>query len=212
MTPTVRFAPSPTGNLHAGNIRPAVLNFLFAKANSGRFMLRLDDTDAERSTDAFARGIERDLAWLGLTWDQFARQSDRMARYEEVAGQLRASGRLYACYESAGELDRKRKRQLARGLPPIYDRAGLRLTAAERQALEAQGLRPHWRFQLANTETGSLAPAPTIVSWELSNARQRTSPQRAAFCTAVTAGNGELKPSPSGGGPGKRSDLGRGAM
>ena len=166
MIVTVRFAPSPTGKLHVGNIRPAVLNFLFAKAHAGHVMLRLDDTDCERSTEAFARGIERDLTWLGLNWDRSARQSDRMARYEEVAEQLRASGRLYSCYESTDELDRKRKRQLARGLPPVYDRAGLRLTTAERAQLQSEGRRPHWRFRLANTGTpDALAPAPTMVSW-----------------------------------------------
>lgn len=166
MTVTVRFAPSPTGRLHVGNIRPAVLNALFAKAHGGTFMLRLDDTDAERSTQAFADGIKADLTWLGLNWTQFARQSDRTARYGEVASLLKAAGRLYACYETADDLDRKRKRQLARGLPPIYDRAGLRLTADEHATLAAEGKKPHWRFQLANTEgPGSLTPAPTIVSW-----------------------------------------------
>jgi glutamyl-tRNA synthetase len=165
MTVAVRFAPSPTGRLHAGNIRPAVLNYLFARANGGSFMLRLDDTDKERSTQAFADGIVEDLTWLGFTWDRFARQSDRTARYEEAAAQLKASGRLYACYETADDLDRKRKRQLARGMPPIYDRAGLKLTAVEQAEMAAQGRKPHWRFRLENTEPGSLVPAPTMVSW-----------------------------------------------
>ncbi len=166
MTVAVRFAPSPTGRLHVGNIRPAVLNYLFARSHGGSFMLRLDDTDRERSTAAFAEGIEHDLTWLGFVWDRFARQSDRTARYGEVAGQLKAAGRLYACYESADDLDRKRKRQLARGLPPIYDRTGLRLTPAEHAQMAAEGRTPHWRFKLANSETaGSLVPAPTMVSW-----------------------------------------------
>jgi len=166
MTVTVRFAPSPTGRLHVGNIRPAVLNYLFAKANNGTFMLRLDDTDQERSTQAFADGIIRDLTWLGLEWGTFARQSDRTVRYQEVAEQLKAAGRLYPCYETADELDRKRKRQLARGLPPIYDRSALRLSAADHAEMAAGGHRPHWRFRLANTDgAGSLTPAPTIVSW-----------------------------------------------
>ncbi len=166
MTVTVRFAPSPTGRLHVGNIRPAVLNYLFAKANNGTFMLRLDDTDQERSTQTFADGIKRDLTWLGLEWGKFARQSDRTARYMQVAEQLKAARRLYACYESADELDRKRKRQLARGLPPTYDRAGLKLRDADHAEMAAQGRRPHWRFLLANTDgPGSLIPAPTIVSW-----------------------------------------------
>ena len=161
----VRFAPSPSGRLHVGNIRPAVLNYLFARANGGSFMLRMDDTDAEKSTQAFAEGIERDLTWLGFTWDRFARQSDRTARYAGVAVQLKAAERLYPCYETADELDRKRKRQLARGMPPIYDRAGLKLTAAEHAEMAATGRKPHWRFRLANTEIGSLEPAPTMVSW-----------------------------------------------
>ncbi len=165
MTVAVRFAPSPTGRLHAGNIRPAVLNALFTRAHGGTFLLRLDDTDKERSTQAFADGILADLTWLGLSWDRFARQSDRTARYEEVATQLKAAGRLYACYETADDLDRKRKRQLARSMPPIYDRAGLRLTAVEQAELAAQGRKPHWRFRLENTESGSLVPVPTMVSW-----------------------------------------------
>ena len=166
MTVAVRFAPSPTGRLHVGNIRPAVLNYLFAKANAGTFLLRMDDTDRERSTQAFADGIEADLAWLGFHWDRFARQSDRTARYTEAASQLKAAGRLYACYETADDLDRKRKRQLARGLPPIYDRAGLRLTEAEAAQMALDGHKPHWRFRLDNTEVlGSLTPAPTMVSW-----------------------------------------------
>ena len=167
MTVAVRFAPSPTGRLHAGNIRPAVLNFLFARAHGGSFMLRMDDTDKERSKPEFADGIERDLTWLGLAWDRFARQSDRLARYGEVAERLRAAGRSYACYESADDLDRKRKRQLARGMPPIYDRAGLRLTAEQRAAFEAEGRRPHWRLRLENASaTEPFEPRPTPISWD----------------------------------------------
>lgn len=166
MTPAVRFAPSPTGKLHAGNIRPAVLNLLFARANGGSFMLRLDDTDRERSTQASADGIERDLTWLGFTWDRFVRQSDRFERYSEVAEALKARGLLYDCYETPEELDRKRKRQLARGLPPVYDRTGLKLTAQDRKKLEQQGLKPHWRFRLSNSAaTGQPAPAPALITW-----------------------------------------------
>lgn len=166
MTVIVRFAPSPTGRLHVGNIRPAVLNYLFAKANNGTFMLRLDDTDQERSTAAFAEGIKADLTWLGLVWTKFARQSDRMERYREVAEQLKAAGRLYACYETADDLDKKRKRQLARGFPPTYDRAALKLTAADHARFEAEGRKPHWRFRLENTDpAGAGEPAPTLVTW-----------------------------------------------
>ncbi|KAB1078867.1 glutamate--tRNA ligase [Methylobacterium soli] len=148
MEPLVRFAPSPTGYLHIGNARPALLNALFARARGGRFLLRLDDTDRERSTEAYAAAVEEDLAWLGIVPDLRARQSDRVATYDAAAERLRALGRLYACYETPEELDRRRKRQLGRGLPPIYDRAALALTAEERAAYEAEGRRPHWRFKL----------------------------------------------------------------
>lgn len=166
MSPIVRFAPSPTGRLHIGNIRTALLNWLFAAKAGGTFLLRLDDTDRERSTEENAEGIRRDLAWLGLGWAREERQSARLDRYAAAAESLKAAGRLYACYESEEELSRKRKRRLARGLPPIYDRAGLRLDAAERARMEADGLRPHWRFRLGNTDTGNpLEPVPTLVEW-----------------------------------------------
>ncbi len=167
MKPFVRFAPSPTGRLHIGNIRTAILNYLLACKAGGTFLLRLDDTDRERSTEAFAEGIRTDLRWLGLAWQREERQSSRLARYGEVAETLKASGHLYACYESEEELDRRRKRQLARGLPPLYDRTGLRLSDQDRAKLEAEGRRPHWRFRLPNTDaaSGLLGPEPTIVSW-----------------------------------------------
>ena len=145
---TVRFAPSPTGRIHIGNARTALVNWLFAKKRGGRFVLRFDDTDRERSRPEYADAIEADLAWLGMTPDLVVRQSEREALYDAAAEKLRASGRLYACYETAEELGRRRKRQQALGRPPIYDRAGLKLTADERQALEAQGRKPHWRFLL----------------------------------------------------------------
>lgn len=147
-SPLVRFAPSPTGFLHLGNARPALLNLLFARRHGGRFLLRLDDTDRERSTAEFAEAIQADLAWLGAAPDLFYRQSERTALYDTVAERLRAAGRLYPCYETPEELDRRRKRQLGRGQPPIYDRAALALTPDERTALEAEGRRPHWRFKL----------------------------------------------------------------
>ncbi|MEX0840335.1 MAG: glutamate--tRNA ligase [Parvibaculum sp.] len=150
---TVRFAPSPTGRLHVGNACAALFNWLFAKKSGGRFMLRLDDTDDERSTAAFAAAIEEDLRWLGLRPDIFARQSDRLAAYEAAAGKLKAQGRLYPAYETAAELDRKRKRQMARGLPPVYDRAALALTDEDRAKLEAEGRKPHWRFRLDQVHT-----------------------------------------------------------
>lgn len=144
----VRFAPSPTGRLHVGNARAAVLNWLFAHQSGGGFLLRLDDTDRARSTEDFAKGIETDLAWLGLTHDAFARQSDRFALYADAAEKLKVAGRLYPAYETPEELDRRRARQRARGLPPVYDRAALNLTGEDRARLEAEGRRPHWRFRL----------------------------------------------------------------
>jgi glutamyl-tRNA synthetase len=148
MTVTVRFAPSPTGKLHAGNIRTALLNWTFARKQGGRFLLRLDDTDAERSTEAFAQGIREDLTWLGLGWDQETRQSERFSRYAAAVERLKGSGRLYAAYETPEELEAKRKRQLARGRPPVYDRAALKLTEDDRAKLKAEGRAPHWRFRL----------------------------------------------------------------
>jgi len=143
-----RFAPSPTGRLHVGNIRTALHNWMWARKHGGRFLLRLDDTDAERSTDENAEAIRADLAWLGLAPDAEAKQSDRFALYQRRFDELRAAGRVYPCYESAEELELKRKILAGRGLPPIYDRAALKLTEAERAALEAEGRRPHWRFLL----------------------------------------------------------------
>ena len=148
MSVKVRFAPSPTGKLHVGNVRTALVNWLFAKGQGGSFVLRIDDTDVARSTQEYEDGIEADLTWLGLTWDERYNQSKRFDRYEEAAARLKASGRLYACYETSDELDRRRKVQLSRGLPPIYDRAALELTDAEKAAYEAEGRRPHWRFKL----------------------------------------------------------------
>ncbi|MDB5542476.1 MAG: glutamate--tRNA ligase [Devosia sp.] len=145
---TVRYAPSPTGRLHLGNARPALLNWLFAKANAGTYILRLDDTDTARSTEEFARGIETDLAWLGIAPDLKVRQSDRTALYDAARDRLIASGRLYPAYETEEELDTKRARARLLGRPPIYDRAALNLTPEQRAKYEAEGRRPHWRFRL----------------------------------------------------------------
>lgn len=152
MTVAVRFAPSPTGYLHIGNVRTAIVNWLFARQQGGNFMFRLDDTDTERSTQHFAEALAEDLTWLGLTWDRYARESDRYDRYAAVAEKLKAAGRLYPCYETSEELGLKRKALLARHLPPIYDRAALRLTAEDRARLEAEGRRPHWRFKLLHED------------------------------------------------------------
>ena len=143
-----RFAPSPTGRLHVGNIRTALHNWLWARKTGGRFLLRIDDTDAGRSEERYVDAIRADLAWLGLEPDAEVRQSQRFALYEERFAELVARGRIYPAYETQAELDLRRKVQLGRGLPPIYDRAALRLPDAERARLEADGVRPHWRFRL----------------------------------------------------------------
>ena len=149
MTSNVRFAPSPTGLLHMGNARPAVLNWLFARKHGGSFLLRHDDTDAERSREEYVGAIEADLRWLGLEWDRRERQSARLDRYAAALEQLREAGHVYPAYETPEELSLKRKAQLNAGRPPLYDRAALRLSAQDRAALEAEGRKPHWRFQLA---------------------------------------------------------------
>lgn len=143
-----RFAPSPTGRLHVGNIRAALHNWLLAKREGGRFLLRLDDTDAARSSEDHAVAIVADLAWLGLHPDARVRQSERFDLYERRFAELRAAGRIYPAYETAQELDLKRKIAAGRGLPPIYDRAALAQSEADRAALAAEGRRPHWRFRL----------------------------------------------------------------
>ena len=148
MTVTTRFAPSPTGTLHVGNVRTALHNWLLAKQAGGRFLLRIDDTDLERSREEHVASIKADLEWLGLHWDGEERQSARFAIYEAEFQKLIAAGRVYRCYESAQELDLKRKVLLGRGLPPIYDRAALELSEADHAAKAAAGEAPHWRFLL----------------------------------------------------------------
>lgn len=145
---TTRFAPSPTGHIHVGNLRTALMNYLIARKAGGSFILRLDDTDRERSKQEYADGIQRDLEWLGLTWDRIERQSDRLDRYAEAADQLRAAGRLYEVFETPTELDLKRKKQLNMGRPPVYDRAGLGLSDDQKAALRAEGREGYWRFKL----------------------------------------------------------------
>ena len=150
--PIVRFAPSPTGLIHIGNARVALFNFLFSKRNHGQFILRFDDTDSARSTAEFAKAIDVDLAWLGVMPDGIFRQSERTELYLTATQKLKDVGLLYPCYETAEELEKRRKLQQARGMPPIYDRAALRLTTEDQQKLENEGRRPHWRFKLsANT-------------------------------------------------------------
>ncbi|MBB4050999.1 glutamyl-tRNA synthetase [Devosia subaequoris] len=148
MSVTVRWAPSPTGHIHLGNARPALLNWYFARRHAGRYVLRMDDTDHARSTREFADGIEADLSWLGIQPDLLVRQSERTALYDAARDRLVAAGRLYPCYETEEELDRKRARARLLGKPPIYDRAALNLTEEDRARLEAEGRTPHWRFRL----------------------------------------------------------------
>jgi glutamyl-tRNA synthetase len=144
----VRYAPSPTGRLHLGNARPALLNWLFARARSGTYILRIDDTDTARTTEAFVQGIKDDLGWFGIVPDATVRQSDRTALYDAARDRLIASGRLYPAFETENELDRKRMRAHAAGKPPIYDRAALSLTEDQRRLYISEGRKPHWRFKL----------------------------------------------------------------
>ena len=146
----VRFALSPTGHLHIGNARLALANFLFARRHGGRFLLRFDDVDRERSKPEYAESIAQDLRWLGIEWDESFHQSDRMALYHAATERLKQAGRLYPCFESEAELRAKRDHRVKRGLSPIYDRAMLTLTQAQREAAEAGGKRPYWRFRLAD--------------------------------------------------------------
>jgi glutamyl-tRNA synthetase len=176
MPPVVRFAPSPTGFIHIGNARTALLNWCVVKRAGGRFVLRFDDTDRDRSKAEYAEAIEADLGWLGVTPDMIVKQSDRFGLYDAAAERLKTAGKLYPCFETEDELDRRRKRQMARGLPPVYDRAALKLTDAERAALLAEGRSPHWRFKLdqrvvtwadgvrgeAHVDTGSLSD-PVLI-------------------------------------------------
>ncbi len=144
----LRFAPSPTGRIHIGNARTAILNWLMALKTGGQFILRYDDTDTARSKTEFAESIAVDLDWMGIKPTRVEYQSKRLDRYNAAAEKLKASGRLYPCYETADELDRKRKRQAAKHLPPVYDRAALKLSDEDRAKLETEGRKPHWRFKL----------------------------------------------------------------
>ena len=147
-----RFAPSPTGFLHVGNLRTALIAWLYAKANAGKFILRIDDTDIHRSKEMYIDALKEDLKWIGIDWDICFRQSDRLNKYQEVKQKLIDSGRLYACYETEEELAVKKKSLLSRNLPPIYDRSSLKLTLDEKKELEAKGVQPYWRFLLNEEE------------------------------------------------------------
>lgn len=148
MSVTCRFAPSPTGWIHVGNLRTALMNYLIALQKGGTFILRLDDTDQERSKQEYIDGLKEDLAWLGIRYDRVEQQSKRLARYAEAAEALKASGRFYECFETPVELDLKRKKLLNMGKPPVYDRAALSLTEDQKAAYRAEGRQSYWRFKL----------------------------------------------------------------
>lgn len=172
MSVICRFAPSPTGKLHVGNVRTALMNWLFVAQNDGHFILRIDDTDVERSTKAYEDGLKQDLTWLGLTWDSTFNQSDRFDLYDAAADKLKAAGLLYPCYETSEELDRQRKLQRVAGKPPVYNRAALDLTDADKAKLEAEGRTPHWRFKLSGNTvswTDMVRGAQTIDTSSLSD-------------------------------------------
>ncbi len=166
MTVTVRFAPSPTGYIHIGNTRTALSNWLFAQKNGGKFILRYDDTDVERSRDEYAQAIAVDLDWLGVKPDRVEYQSKRFDVYGRAVEKLKQAGLLYACYETADELERRRKLRLARRLPPVYGREGLRLTDEEKAAFQAEGRKPHWRFLLPNFDADPFNTKRTEVHWD----------------------------------------------
>ncbi|MGD9965615.1 MAG: glutamate--tRNA ligase [Hyphomonadaceae bacterium] len=165
MSIRLRFAPSPTGRIHVGNVRTALMNWLFAIGHGGQVLLRIDDTDLARSTKAFEQSIVDDLAWLGLDWSERANQSHRFDAYEKAASKLKADGLLYPAYETEDELDRRRKIAQATGKPPVYDRAALKFTAEDRAKLEAEGRKPHWRFKLsgARKEWNDLVRGPQSI-------------------------------------------------
>ena len=146
----LRFAPSPTGYLHVGNARIAVNNALLALKHGGMLILRLDDTDIERSRPEFAAAIEEDLAWLGIAWQGVVRQQDRTALYDAAASRLKASGHLYPCLESEEELRFKREQRAKQGKPPVYDRGALKMTQEQLERAIANGKSPYWRFKLGS--------------------------------------------------------------
>lgn len=166
MTVTVRFAPSPTGYIHIGNTRTALFNWLYALNHGGKFVLRYDDTDVERSKTEYAEAIAVDLDWLGIKPDRVDYQSKRFDVYAKAVEKLKAAGLLYACYETADELERRRKQRLARRLPPIYGREALKLSEAEKATFEAEGRKPHWRFLLPNFENDPFVTTRTEVNWD----------------------------------------------
>lgn len=172
MSVICRFAPSPTGKLHVGNVRTALMNWLFVAGNDGHFILRVDDTDLERSTKAYEDGLKEDLTWLGLTWDSTFNQSARFDLYDAAAAKLKDAGLLYPCYETSEELDRQRKLLRVAGKPPVYNRAALELTSDDIAKYEAEGRTPHWRYKLSGgtiSWTDMVRGAQTIDTSSLSD-------------------------------------------
>ncbi|AOZ68674.1 glutamate--tRNA ligase [Rhodobacter xanthinilyticus] len=153
MTTVTRFAPSPTGYIHVGNLRTALMNYLIARKTGGTFILRIDDTDQERSKQEYIDALKADLEWLGIEWDREEWQSRRFDRYEAAAESLRAMGRLYECFESPTELDLKRKKLLNMHKPPVYDRAALALSEDQKAAFRDEGREGYWRFLLEQRRT-----------------------------------------------------------
>jgi glutamyl-tRNA synthetase len=166
MSVIVRFAPSPTGYLHIGNARTALFNWLFAQKHGGRFVQRFDDTDVARSKQEYADAALEDLNWLGIVPDRVEYQSRRFGVYDAAVERLKQAGLLYACYETAEELERRRRLRLSRRLPPVYGREALKLTEAEKVELEASGRKPHWRFLLPNFTRDPMQPERTEVHWD----------------------------------------------
>ena len=148
----LRFAPSPTGNLHVGNARTALVNYLFSKCNKGEMLLRIDDTDPERSKTEYEENIKKDLNWLGIFWEYTDRQSLKIDQYNNALNKLFEIGRAYRCYETPEELSLKRKAQLISGKPPVYDRQAMNLTEEDHQKFKSEGKLPHWRFKLIDQD------------------------------------------------------------
>src|SRR5690606_37646786 len=165
MTVTVRFAPSPTGHIHIGNARTALFNWLFALKHKGRFILRFDDTDAARSKQEYADQIQKDLHWLGIRPDIITHQSARFDTYDAAVKRLKEAGLLYPCWETAEELERRRRLRLSRKLPPVSGREALKLTDEQKAAYEAEGRKPHWRFLLPNFAENPFETQRTEVVW-----------------------------------------------
>ena len=165
----VRFAPSPTGYLHIGNFRTALINFLFAKNKNGHFMLRIDDTDDERSLQKYEDAIKEDLSWVGINWDSLEKQSSRLSYYDQALQKLLDKKRAYPCFETAEELSLKRKKQLSSGKPPIYDRSALNLSDSDIADLKAKGKSPHYRFLLDHTDVNWNDLVKGVSQYNMSN-------------------------------------------